>query len=86
MTIYFLGMGRFKNQNQRETFSNKKIVQLNWRGSELPYSFERNRWTKYLILSLINSTTITGHVDVTESHVKFNFPSDSNCASIGNTI
>jgi len=43
MTIYFLGMGRFKNQNQRETFSNKKIVQLNWRGSELPYSFERNR-------------------------------------------
>lgn len=27
MTIYLLGMGRFKNQNQTETFSNKKICQ-----------------------------------------------------------
>lgn len=38
------------------------------------------------MLSLINPTTLTGHIGVAESNVHFSFSGESNFETIGNNI
>lgn len=63
-------MGRFKNENEGKNFQIKKYT--NATGGGPSCSTQLNEVDEQ-ILSLINPTKISGHTDVVESCVDFNF-------------